>query len=57
MRKFRRVRAFVLSPYLPDIVYSGDTRFEGYVTVLESFNINPQCWEEVFDNPKLFKLL
>ena len=57
MRKFRRVKLFTVCPYLPDIVYSGDTKFDGYVTVLESFNRNPQVWEEVFDKSKLFKLL
>ena len=57
MRKFRRIRISISPPYKLNTIYSGDGRFEGFMTVLESFNADPQCWEEVFDKPKLFKLL
>lgn len=57
MRRFRRIRISISPPYKLNTIYSGDGWFEGFMTVLESFNADPQCWEEVFDKPRLFKLL
>lgn len=57
MRKFRRIKSFFLSPYEPNIIYSGNTRINGSKTVLQLFSTNPEHWEEVFDKPKLFRLL
>ena len=57
MRRFRRISGFQGLPYKPDIIYSEDTEFKSFISVIESFKVQPQCWEEVFDKPKLFKLL
>ena len=57
MRKFKRIKAFTGFPYESDVIYYENTVIGNHISVGESAEQLPDRWEEVFDKPKLFKLL
>lgn len=57
MRRFKRIKAFTGFPYESDVIYYENTVIGNHISVGESAEQLPDRWEEVFDKPKLFKLL